>query len=52
MTSALIVLFIAPNTGTVLNAGDTGNKLGVHANYWRESDFEPLPKGSKVILEQ
>lgn len=44
-----IVYFIAPKTGVDLDAGDEDDTF--YSNDWNEHLFEPLPKGSKVVIE-
>ncbi|MEG2307278.1 MAG: hypothetical protein RSB94_08060 [Erysipelotrichaceae bacterium] len=43
------VYFIAPKTGIDLDAKDEDDTF--YSNDWNENLFEPLPKGSKVIIE-
>lgn len=46
-----VVLFTEPRTGTVVSEGGHW-PLGHYTNHWQESKFSPLPKGTKVIIEQ
>lgn len=49
--SPYVVLFTEPKSGTVVSEGGYW-PLGHYSNNWQESKFSPLPKGSKVIIEQ
>lgn len=47
-----VVLFTAPNTGTVVYAGANAiNPLGCSFDKWDERAFEALPPGSKITIE-
>lgn len=44
-----VVYFIAPKKGVNLKAEDDEDTF--YSDDWNEHLFEPLPKGSKVIIE-
>lgn len=47
-----VVLFTTATSGMVVYAGPVSiNSFGHHSDHWIEERFEPLPKGSKVVLE-
>ena len=47
-----IVLFEAPRMGCIVCKGNCDYRIGYYSTSWSEDVFTPLPKGSKVILEQ
>lgn len=47
-----IVLFEAPRMGCIVCKGGCAYPVGYYTTSWSEDAFTPLPKGSKVILEQ
>ncbi len=50
--SGLIVLFYAKEKGWVVNSGQTDRRLGIYFERWDMRGYNPLPKGTQVILEQ
>ena len=47
-----VVLFEAPNTGCIVYKGNGEYPVGYYSTSWKEEVFTPLPKGSRVVLEQ
>lgn len=47
-----VVLFEAPCIGCLVCKGNYDYRIGYYSTSWSEDAFTPLPKGSKVILEQ
>ena len=50
--TGVLVLFEAPRTGCIVREGGWPYPVGHYSTSWIEDAFTPLPKGSKVILEQ
>lgn len=47
-----VVLFTSSTSGMVVYAGPVSIiGFGYYSNQWTEERFEPLPKGSNVVLE-
>jgi len=45
----LVILFTSPEIGTVVIPSE-GWPLGHHSKSWAEDNFEPLPAGTTVML--
>lgn len=41
-SAKLIVLFIAPNEGIIVNQGDSHSHMGFYSNCWIESKYTPF----------
>lgn len=47
-----VVLFEVPGTGCIVYEGNGAYPVGHYSTSWNEDAFTPLPKGSRVVLEQ